>query len=74
MKITKSKLTTIPVKVETRERLRRYGIKGETWDELIGRILAETLPRQPADIKELKRRQEEDEYIPLDEALAELDL
>ena len=69
-----SKLTTIPVRVETRERLRRYGMKGETWDELIGRLLEESMPRQPADLKELKRRREEDEYIPLEEALAELGL
>jgi len=67
-------LTTIPVRVETRERLRRYGVKGETWDELIGRLLEESLPRQPAAVKELKRRREENEYIPLEEALAELGL
>ena len=49
-------------------------MKGETWDELIGRLLEESMPRQPADLKELKRRREEDEYIPLEEALAELGL
>jgi len=70
----KSGLTSIPVSVKTRELLRRYGMKGETWDELIERLLKESLPRQPANPKELKRRQDEDEYIPLDEALAELGL
>lgn len=65
--------TSIPIKKETRDKLRRYGYKGETYDELINRILEHALPRQPASQKELKRRREEDEYIPLDEALAELD-
>lgn len=65
--------TSIPLKKETRERLRRYGKKGETWDELVNRILQEALPRQPAGPEELERRREEDEYIPLDEALSELE-
>lgn len=65
--------TSIPIKKETRDRLRRYGYKGETYDELINRILEHALPRQPASPKELKRRRKKGEYIPLDEALAELD-
>lgn len=66
-------VTSIPVKKETRDRLRRYGHKGETYDELINRILKHALPRQPASPEELKRRRKKGEYIPLDEALAELD-
>ncbi len=65
--------TSIPLKKETRDRLRRYGKKGETWDELVNRILEHALPRQPADPEELERRRDEGEYIPLDEALDELE-
>ncbi len=66
-------LTSIPLSKETREKLRRYGKKGETWDQLINRILDEVLPRQPASIEELERRRKNDEYIPLGEALKGLD-
>lgn len=65
-------VTSIPLKKDTREKLRRYGKKGETWDDLIRRLLSEALPRHPASPEELKRRREEGEYIPLDEALEEL--
>jgi len=65
--------TSIPLRKETREKLRRYGKKGETWDHLINRILDEVLPRQPAGLQEIERRRRDDQYIPLDEALKELD-
>ena len=65
--------TSIPLSRETRDRLRRYGVKGETWDQLVNRILDEVLPRQPASMEELDRRRREDEYIPLGEALRRLD-
>lgn len=65
--------TSIPLKKETRDKLRRYGKKGETWDELISRLLSENLPRQPASLEEIKRRREKGEYVPLDEALKELE-
>ncbi len=65
--------TSIPIKKKTRDELRRYGKKGETWDELINRLLSENLPRQPASLEELKKRREEGEYVPLDEAIKELE-
>lgn len=34
-----SELTNIPITVETRERLKRIGIKGETYDTIIRRLL-----------------------------------
>ncbi len=58
---------------ETRDKLRRYGTKGQTCDQLVNRILDEVLPRQPAGAEELARRRREDEYIPLDGALRRLD-
>ena len=66
-------ITSIPLRKETRDELRRYGMKGETWDQLVRRLLDEVLPRQPASSEELDRRRREDEYIPLDEALRKLD-
>lgn len=64
--------TSIPLKKETCDKLKRYRKKGETWGELINRVLKKSLPRQPASLEELERRREEDEYISLDEALADL--
>jgi hypothetical protein len=34
-------LTTISLKKKTRDRLKKEGIKGESWDELVNRILDE---------------------------------
>jgi hypothetical protein len=65
--------TSIPLRKETRDRLRRYGVKGETWDHLVNRILDEVLPRQSASMEELSRRRREDEYIPFEEVLRRLD-
>ena len=35
--------TTISVKVETKKQLAKYGNKGETWDELLSRLLNQTI-------------------------------
>ena len=57
--------TTIPLTKETRDLLKRYGQKGETYDELIRRLL------QVAEKIEFARRQkrilEEEEFVPLDQ-------
>jgi hypothetical protein len=57
--------TTIPLTKETRDLLKRYGQKGETYDELIRRLL------QVAEQAEFARRQkrilEEEEFVPLDQ-------
>ena len=34
-----SKTTNIPISTETRDRLKRLGIKGETYDTIIRRLL-----------------------------------
>ena len=56
--------TTIPLTKETRDLLKRYGRKGETYDELIRRLL------EVAEQVEFARRQrrilEEEEFVPLD--------
>ncbi len=57
--------TTIPLTKETRDLLKRYGQKGETYDELIRRLL------QIAEQVEFARRQkrilEDEEFVPLDQ-------
>ncbi len=39
--ITEPRKTTIPVDISTRERLKQYGKKGETWNNLMLRIFDE---------------------------------
>lgn len=68
-----SALTTIALKPETKERLKRYRLETESYDELINRLLRETLPRRPPTFRELKEMRE-DEYVPLDEVLEKLGL
>ena len=41
-KMTKDEYTSIRVKVETRERLRKIGEKGDTYNVIIERLLEET--------------------------------
>ncbi|RDE10892.1 MAG: hypothetical protein C4K48_12875 [Candidatus Thorarchaeota archaeon] len=57
--------TTIPLTKETRDLLKKHGQKGETYDELIRRLL------QIAEQVEFARRQkrilEEEEFVPLDQ-------
>jgi hypothetical protein len=67
------KLTTIALKPETKRRLERYRLERESYDELIARLLEETLPRKPPTLRELKEMRE-DEYIPLEEVLEKLGL
>jgi len=65
------RLTTIAIRPETRERLRRFGRKGESYDEIIDRILEDRIlelalprcPPKPEDIGSL----EEEGYVTLDE-------
>jgi hypothetical protein len=57
--------TTIPLSKETRDLLKKYGQKGETYDELIRRLL------ETAEQVEFAKRQRrilaEEEFIPLDQ-------
>ncbi|MEW6592907.1 MAG: antitoxin VapB family protein [Candidatus Hadarchaeota archaeon] len=69
----KSVRTTIAIKPETKFRLKRYRIKNESYDELINRLLEETLPRKPPTLRELKEMRK-NEYIPLEEVAERLGL
>jgi hypothetical protein len=39
--IIKTDKTTIPIKKITRDRIKAYGKKGESWDDLMNRIMDE---------------------------------
>lgn len=57
--------TTIPLSKETRDLLKKYGQKGETYDELIRRLL------EMAEQMEFARRQKRilaaEEFVPIDQ-------
>jgi len=66
-------LTTIAIKRETKSKLERYRVGRESYDELVNRLLEETLPRKPPTLHGLKEMRK-DEYIPLEEVLEKLGL
>lgn len=58
--------TTIPVSPEVRDRLKRLASKGETYDELLRRLVKDAEGRL---LYERERRiLETEEFVPLDEA------
>lgn len=57
--------TTIPLTKETRDLLKRYGRKGETYDELIRRLL--NVAEQIDFARRQRRILEEEEFVPLDQ-------
>ena len=60
-----SEATTIRIRTETRDDLRRFGRKDETYDELIRRLLEAA--RKLSFFEELDRIVETEEFVPLDE-------
>ena len=61
--------TTIQLKSETRERLKALSAKGETYDE----VIQELIDAYGAFIDELYRIHEEEEFIPWEEAVREIE-
>jgi hypothetical protein len=57
--------TTIPLSKETRDLLKKYGQKGETYDELIRRLLE--IAEQMDFARVQKRILENEEFVPLDQ-------
>jgi len=59
-------LTTIPVYKQTREKLKAFGFKGETYDQIIKRLMekAEYVAFMERQYEILSRK---DEFVPLDE-------
>ena len=57
--------TTIPLSKETRDLLKRFGQKGETYDDLIRRLLE--IAEQMEFAQRQKRILAEEEFVPLDQ-------
>ena len=60
-----SDLTTIPLTKETRDMLKRIGRKGETYDELIRRLI--TIVEKAEFIQRQHRILKSEEFVPLDD-------
>lgn len=62
--------TTIQIKKETREHLKKYGYKGESYDDIIERLM---LYCEELNLEEMiqsrweRLQKEKDEYVSLDE-------
>jgi len=59
-------ITTIPVAKETRERLRLFGRKGETYDQILKRLMS-IAQYEGFMEKQYERLKDKDAFIPLDE-------
>lgn len=64
--------TTVSIDESTRDLLRFYGFHGESYDDIIRRLLSEVYPLEF--IRELERRYHEEERVPLKEVKARLKL
>lgn len=60
-----SAATTIQISKETREELRQLGKKGETYDELIHRLME--IAKRIKFFENIDRILETEEFVPLDE-------
>ncbi len=57
--------TTIQISRETREKLKKIGSKGQTYDEVIQKLLE--IAQKVAFFNELDRISDHEEFIPLDQ-------
>ena len=57
--------TTIQISRETREKLKKIGSKGQTYDEVIQKLLE--IAQKVAFFNELDRISDNEEFIPLDQ-------
>jgi predicted CopG family antitoxin len=60
-----SSVTTIQITQDTRERLKELGRKGETYDQLIGRLVK--LAKRTEFFDEIDRIIETEEFVSIDE-------
>ena len=63
--IEMSETTTIPLSKETRDLLKKFGQKGETYDELIRRLL--DMAEQMEFARKQRRILAEEEFVPIDQ-------
>jgi len=60
-----SEATTIQICKETRDELREFGKKGETYDQVIHKLMK--VAKKVAFFEEIDRILETEEFVPLDE-------
>ena len=60
-----SELTTIQIRKMTRDQLRQLGRKGETYDQVLARLIE--MARRDAFFREIDRIIETEEFVPLEE-------
>ncbi len=58
-------LTTIQISKMTRDRLKKLGTKGETYDQVLMRLIE--VARKSAFFKDIDRILETEEFVPLEE-------
>ena len=61
-----SEATTIPVKKDVRDRLKQYGMKGETYNDILKRLMNE-VDYETFMERQYKKREEKDKFVRLDE-------
>lgn len=61
-----SEATTIPVTKEIRERLKKYGMKGETYNDILKRLMDE-VDYETFMERQYKKLEEKDKFVSLDE-------
>jgi len=66
MSLMMSTLTTIPLRRETRDRLKQLGRKGETYDTVVVRILEQAELAAHLEVH-YERLRDKSKFIPLDE-------
>lgn len=59
-------ITTIPIQKDTRDKLKELGMKGETYDDIINRILENIEYEKFMEIH-YKRLKEKDQFVSFDE-------
>ncbi|MFQ6136990.1 MAG: hypothetical protein ACE5PM_07405 [Candidatus Hydrothermarchaeales archaeon] len=59
-------LTTIPVHKETRDKLKNFGAKGDTYDDILRRLM-EIVEYEEFMESQYKRLREKERFVPLEE-------
>lgn len=61
-----TKLTTIPLHMETRDKLKMFGTKGDTYDDILRRLMG-TVRYEEFMESQYKRLDEKEKFAPLEE-------
>ncbi len=61
-----SEATTIPVKKDVRDRLKQYGIKGETYNDILKRLMDE-VDYETFMESQYKKLEKKEKFVSLDE-------